>query len=356
MTNLIRIHQGTYLAMDLHLVSNSTDFSHIKIADIDLGLSPMRLLPVLATSIKKRKRFLASMSHTHTPPSPGELFSKFQFLIPLRSAEIEEQEQNAQDEDEDMGPFATEVLSDSKKDKSREQVPVPERRFKETLREQKPPRVQVGSSRKRRPGEVDSCFVLSKLTPECLIKEQRYICCKSVWNLGINRLRREHRLYFRLSRTERSVYLESLVTKLENGGVVFKLSQILTLVDAKYHLPNNFTKKEMYDHYMTDMVQVQEYLQYSSFKNYWIKYYPLVTTAGNIYAATTNKFFVCDFCELYKSKRDKAVTKIQKAEAVEALKLHRKQQAEERAAAGRRHWRALDSPKDFAYVPIDGMD
>ncbi|KAL3688025.1 hypothetical protein R1sor_014334 [Riccia sorocarpa] len=72
--------------------------------------------------------------------------------------------------------------------------------------------------------------------------------------------------------------------------------------DGKYHLPNNFTKKEVYDHYMTDMVQVREF------------------------------------------------------EAVEALKLHRKQQAEERAATRRRRWKALDSPKDYAYIQIDGMD
>ncbi|KAL3680117.1 hypothetical protein R1sor_023073 [Riccia sorocarpa] len=120
--------------------------------------------------------------------------------------------------------------------------------------------------------------------------------------------------------------------------------------DGKYHFPNNFTKKEVYDHYRTDMVQVRECLQYSSFKHYWVKFYPLVTIP------TTNKFSVCDFCELYKSKRDKGVTSIEKAEAVKALKLHRKQQAEERAAAGRRRWKALDSPKDCAYIQIDGMD
>ncbi|KAL3691760.1 hypothetical protein R1sor_005411 [Riccia sorocarpa] len=77
---------------------------------------------------------------------------------------------------------------------------------------------------------------------------------------------------------------------------------------------------------------------------------PLVTIP------TANKFSVCDFCELYKSKRDKGVTRIEKAEAAEALKLHRKQYAEERAVAGRHRWKALDSPKDCAYIPIDGMD
>ncbi|KAL3685398.1 hypothetical protein R1sor_003420 [Riccia sorocarpa] len=369
-----------------------------------MGLSPVRPLPGFAAS-KKRKQFLASMS------PPRVLFSQFPSLAPLGNAEIEEHEENAHDENEDDGPFASEALSDSEKENNPEQVPVTGRRFKETLREEKPPKVQVGNSRKRRPGEVDSGFVLSKLTPECLNREQRQFCCRKtcVWNLGINRLRSERKRYFRLSRTERAVYLESLVTKLEKGGVVFRLSHNLNVcrkafkiifcvgnsrlqrlrlpdkhptsidtvarqpsaeafillewldsfflshcerqpVDGKYHLSNNFTKKEVYDHYRTDMVQVRECLQYSSFKHYWVKFYPLVTIP------TTNKFSVCDFCELYKSKCDKGVINIEKAEAVEALKLHRKQQAEERAAAGRRRRKALDSPKDCAYIQIDGMD
>ncbi|KAL3683117.1 hypothetical protein R1sor_001139 [Riccia sorocarpa] len=156
--------------------------------------------------------------------------------------------------------------------------------------------------------------------------------------------------------------------------------------DGKYHLPNNFTKKEVYDHYKTDKVQVQESLQYSSFKRYWPKYYPLITIS------TTNKFYVCDFYELYmyKSKQDKATTRIEKGlylsgrpwdawtsspdllliyfltwfwlylfhatDAVEALKLQRKQQTEECASADRRQWKTLDSPKDCAYIQIDGMD
>ncbi|KAL3701797.1 hypothetical protein R1sor_019819 [Riccia sorocarpa] len=305
----------------------------------------MRPLPGFAAS-KKRKQFLASMS------PPRVLFSQLPSLASIGNAEIEEHEKNTQDKNEDDGPFASEALSDSEEDKDPEHVLVTGRRFKETLREEKLPMAQVGNSRKRRQGEVDSGFVLSKLTPECLNKEQRQFCCKKtcVWNLGINRLRSERKRYFRLSQTERAVYLESLVTKLEKGGVVFRLSQNLTPADGKYHLPNNFTKKEVYDHYMTDMVQVRECLQYSSFKHYWVKFYPLVTIP------ITNKFHVCDFCELYKSKRDKGVTSIEKAEAVEALKLHRKQQAEERAAAGRRRWKALDSPKDCAYIQVDSMD
>ncbi|KAL3682371.1 hypothetical protein R1sor_000393 [Riccia sorocarpa] len=136
---------------------DSTDFSPVKIAENDLGLSPARLLPGFAASIKKRKQFLASMS------PPREFFSQFPTLAPLRNAGPEEHEENAQDEDEDNGPFASEALSDFEEDKSSEQVLVTGRRFKETLREEKPPRVQVGSSRKRRPGEVDSAEAVEAL-------------------------------------------------------------------------------------------------------------------------------------------------------------------------------------------------
>ncbi|KAL3691285.1 hypothetical protein R1sor_004936 [Riccia sorocarpa] len=196
---------------------------------------------------------------------PRNVFTNFPSpLLQQSPPTLGVQDQNAQDEDEDRGPFETEVLSDNEGYKSNEEVPVsaPGRRFKKTLREPKPPK----------PG------------------------------------------------------------------------------DGKYHLPNNFTKKEVYDHYKTDMSQMQSVLQYSSFKRYWLKYYPLVTIP------TTNKFSVCDFCELYKTKRDKAVTKLEKVEAIEALQLHRKQQAEERAAAGRRRWKTLDTPKDCADIQIDGMD
>ncbi|KAL3700188.1 hypothetical protein R1sor_018210 [Riccia sorocarpa] len=197
--------------------------------------------------------------------------------------------QNSHEEDEDAEPFVAEVFSDNDGNRSSEGVPVALRRFKETLREPKPPKFRQSSNGKPQLDEIDTDT-------------------------------------FFLSHCERQP---------SNG---------------KYHLPNNFTKKEVYDHYKTDMVQVQESLQCLPFKRYWLKYYPLVTIPA------TNKFSVYDFCELYKSKSDKATTRTEKADAVEALKLHRKHQAEERAAAGRRRWKALDGPKDCAYIQIDGMD
>ncbi|KAL3690295.1 hypothetical protein R1sor_016604 [Riccia sorocarpa] len=212
-------------------------------------------------------------------------------------------------------------------------VPVTGRRFKKTLREEKPPRAQVGNSRKGRPGEVDSAF--------------KIIFC--VGNSRLQRLRLPDKHHASIDTIARQPSAEAFIL-LEWLDSFFLSHCERQPTDGKYHLPNNFTKKEVYDHYRTDMVQVRECLQYSSFKHYWVKFYPLVTIP------TTNKFSVCDFCELYKSKRDKGVTSLEKAEVVEALKLHRKQQAEERAAAGRRRWKALDSPKDCAYIQIDGMD
>ncbi|KAL3686578.1 hypothetical protein R1sor_009152 [Riccia sorocarpa] len=274
----------------------------MKVPRKDLGLSPPCLFPALTASIERQRLlFLASMS------PPRNVFTNFPSpRLQQSPPTLGVQDQNAQDEDEDRGPFEIEVLSDNEGYKSNEEVPVsaPGRRFKETLCEPKPPRVNQYSHGKSRSGEVDTVRQPSA---------QAFILLEWLDS-------------FFLSHCER-----------QPG-------------DGKYHRPNNFTKKEVYDHYKTDMSQMQSVLQYSSFKRYWLKYYPLVTIP------TTNKFSVCDFCELYKTKRDKAVTKLQKAEAIEALQLHRKQQAEERAAAGRRRWKALDTPKDCAYIQIDGMD
>ncbi|KAL3675275.1 hypothetical protein R1sor_025223 [Riccia sorocarpa] len=214
---------------------DSTDSSPMKVPRKDLGLSSPRLFPALTASIERQRLFfLASMS------PPRNVFTNFPSpRLQQSPPTLGVQDQNAQDEDEDRGPFETEVLSDNEGYKSNEEVPVsaPGRRFKETLREPKPPRVNQYSHGKSRSGEMDTCFVLSKLTPECLVRDQRQFCCSKtcVWNLGINMLRRE-------------------------------------------------------------------------------------------------------------------------PEAIEALQLHRKQQAEERAAAGHRRWKALDTPKDCAYIQIDGMD
>ncbi|KAL3696984.1 hypothetical protein R1sor_011060 [Riccia sorocarpa] len=320
---------------------DSTDFSPIKIVEKDLGLSPVRPLPGFAAS-KKKKQFLASMS------PPRVLFSQFPSLAPLGNDEIEEHGENAQDENEDDGPFASEALSDSEEENNPEQVPVTGRRFKETLREEKPPRVQVvyleSLVTKLEKGGV--VFRLSHNLTVCR-KAFKIIFC--VGNSRLQRLRIPDKHPASIDTVARQPSEEAFIL-LEWLDSLFLSHCERQHADGKYHLPNNFTKKEVYDHYRTDIVQVRECLQYSAFKHYWVKFYPLVTIP------TTNKFSVCDFCELYKSKRDKGVTSIEKAEAVEALNLHRKQQAEEHAAAGRRRWKALDSPKDCAYIQIDGMD
>ncbi|KAL3682683.1 hypothetical protein R1sor_000705 [Riccia sorocarpa] len=213
------------------------------------------------------------------------------------------QDQNTQDEDEDLGPFETDVLSNDEGYKSNEDVPVSAsaRRFKETLREPKPPRVKQHSHAKSRSGEVDIGFVLSKLTPECLSRDHRQFCCTKtcVWNLGIKTLYHE----LRQPSAQAFILLEWLDS--------FFLSHCERQPgDGKYHLPNNFTKKEVYDHYKTDMSQLILILFGISFP----------------------------------------------AEAIEVLQLHMKQHAEERAAAGHRRWKALDTRKDCAYIQIDGMD
>ncbi|KAL3683649.1 hypothetical protein R1sor_001671 [Riccia sorocarpa] len=238
MSNLIRIlpHLSGSGSSPSSDSEDYTDFSPIKLADNDLGLSPMRLLPALAASIEEA-----------------------------------ETQQNAQDEDEDVGPFATEVSRTPRRTR------VPKR--------------------------------LSQNLTVCR-KAFKIIFC--VGNSRLQRLRLQDKHPASIDTVARQPSAEAFIL-LEWLDSFFLSHCERQPADGKYHLPNNFTKKEVYDHYRTDMVQVQ---------------------------------------------RMSSVLIIQKllAEAVEALKLHRKQQAEERAAAGRRRWKALDSPKDCAYIQIDGMD
>ncbi|KAL3694871.1 hypothetical protein R1sor_008522 [Riccia sorocarpa] len=256
----------------------STDSSPMKVPRKDLGLSPPRLFHALTASIERQRLFfLASMS------PPRNIFTNFPSpRLQQSPPTLGVQDQNAQDEDEDRGPFETEVLSDNKGYKSNEEVPVsaPGRRFKETLREPRPPRINQYSHGKSRSGEVDTAF-------------------RIVFSVGNNRLQRmrlEDKHPAALNTVVRQPSAQAFIL-LEWLDSFFLSHCERQPNDGKYHLPNNFTKKEVYDHYKTDMT-----------------------------------------------------------EAIEALQLHRKQQAEERAAAGRRRWKALDTPKDCAYIQIDGMD
>ncbi|KAL3680959.1 hypothetical protein R1sor_023915 [Riccia sorocarpa] len=160
------------------------------------------------------------------PPPPRVLFSQLPFVAPLGNAETEEHEENAQDENEDDGPFAFEALSDSEEEKNPDQVPVTGRRFKETLREEKPPRTQVAF---------------------------KIIFC--VGNSRLQRLRLPDKHPASIDTVARQPSAEAFI--LLEWLDSFFLSQCERQhADGKYHLPNNFTKKVVYDHYRTDMVQI----------------------------------------------------------------------------------------------------
>ncbi|KAL3676988.1 hypothetical protein R1sor_026936 [Riccia sorocarpa] len=133
----------------------------MKVPRRDLGLSPPRLFPQLTASIERQRlRFLASMS------SPRNVFTNFPSPRLLQSPHnLGVQDPNKQDEDEDLGPFETEVFSDDEGYRSNEEVPVSTSacRFKETLREPKPPRVKQHSHTKSHSGEVDTAEAIEAL-------------------------------------------------------------------------------------------------------------------------------------------------------------------------------------------------
>ncbi|KAL3678119.1 hypothetical protein R1sor_021075 [Riccia sorocarpa] len=224
---------------------DSTDFSPVKLRPRKFNFSPPRLLPALM------HLFTFAMSH------PRDLLRRADFVAPeVRSARRPPQEA-PQDVDEDAGPFLQDPPCASGSALSGDVGTETTYRFKETLREPKPPRKYRGNDRLRK-----------------LHVEDRHLASL---DSGV-----------RQPTGEAFILLEWLDS--------FFLSHCERQPgDGRYHLPNNFTKKEVYDHYTTDMLQVHQCLSYSSFKRYWLKYYPFVTNP------TTNKFSVCDFCELYKS-------------------------------------------------------
>ncbi|KAL3680428.1 hypothetical protein R1sor_023384 [Riccia sorocarpa] len=90
---------------------------------------------------------------------PRNVFTNFPSPRLLQSPpNLGGQDQNTPDEDEDLGPIETEVLSEDDGYKSIEEVPVSAaaRRFKETLREPKLPRVTQHGHTKSRSGDLDT--------------------------------------------------------------------------------------------------------------------------------------------------------------------------------------------------------
>ncbi|KAL3690602.1 hypothetical protein R1sor_016911 [Riccia sorocarpa] len=291
------------------------------------------------------------------------------------------------------------------------------RRYRETLREDK-------QSRRRstpRFGKVNSQerqkqFYKKYLATFSLKKVSRKLCCAQncLRNVPVATVQEERHFYFRLSKDERSLFLdsrysggrqsrkyvlrsgvaicqrafisifcigESKLVRIQNtlsdnptarhGFIRDRTSEGFMLQEwldkfflthcerqpnaEAYHLPSNLSKAEVYDYYKTDMLRGRigdstKVMSFQSLTLYWRRYYPLVGISKH------NTFTGCDVCEQMKRDRDSEPPGTKKDEAILGLRLHRQQHGEERATGGRRRNKALSCPDEAAYIAIDGMD
>ncbi|KAL3686648.1 hypothetical protein R1sor_009222 [Riccia sorocarpa] len=290
-------------------------------------------------------------------------------------------------------------------------------RYRETLREDKQ------SRRKSTPGssKVDSKerqkqFYKKHLGTFSLKKVSRKLCCAQncLRNVPVAIVQEERHFYFRLSRDERSLFLDSRYSggrqsrkyMLRSGVAVCRRAfiRIFCVGESKlvriqntlsdnpttrhgfirdrtteefmlqewldkfflthcerqpnaeaYHLPSNLSKAEVYDYYKTDMLKGRvgdstKIMSFQSMTFYWCRYYLLVGIPKH------NTFTGCDMCERMKHDRDSEPPGTKKDEAILGLRLHRQQQGKERATGGRRRNKALSCPDEAAYIAIDGID
>ncbi|KAL3701108.1 hypothetical protein R1sor_019130 [Riccia sorocarpa] len=119
-----------------------------------------------------------------------------------------------------------------------------------------------------------------------------------------------------------------------------------------YHLPDNFTKHEVYEYYKTslDSSDPASLLAFSSFTKVWRKEFP------NVKIPRRNRFAVCELCTELKARRDNAVLAEKKALASRALMIHREQQMQERVKLSKHRRKCLVSSSKYLGIVIDGMD
>ncbi|KAL3680907.1 hypothetical protein R1sor_023863 [Riccia sorocarpa] len=239
------------------------------------------------------------------------------------------------------------------------------RRYRETLREEKQSRQKsTPGSRKVNSKERQKQFFKQHLGTFSLKQVSRKLCCAQIClrNLTVTAIQEERHFYFRLSRDERSLFLDSRYYGgrwnrkyvLRSGVAVCRKAFITifcvgesklvriqnTLSDnpttrdvfvkdrtaegfmlqewldkfflthcerqpnaQAYHLPSNLSKSEVYDYYKTDMLRGRvgdstKLMSFQSLTLYWRRYYPLVGIPKH------NTFTCCDVYEQMKHDRD----------------------------------------------------
>ncbi|KAL3702416.1 hypothetical protein R1sor_020438 [Riccia sorocarpa] len=235
------------------------------------------------------------------------------------------------------------------------------RRYRETLREEKQSRQKsTPGSCKVNSKERQKQFFRKHLGTFSLKQVSRKLCCAQIClrNLTVTAIQEERHFSFRLSRDERSLFLDSRYS----GG---RWNRKYVLRSGVAVCPKAFIT--IFCVGESKLVRIQNTPSYyPTTRDVFVKDR---TAEGFMFQEWLDKFFLTH-CErqsnsqayhlpnnLSKSEmkhnRDSEPPGTKKDEAILGLRLYRQQQ---RATGGRRRNKALSCPEEAAYIAIDGMD
>ena len=131
----------------------------------------------------------------------------------------------------------------------------------------------------------------------------------------------------------------------------FKLNCEVMPTSGRLHLSDNYTRREVYDAYRSDMLKsIDKYVTYSQFTRLWL------TRFSNVVIPRKVRMGYCSICANLKTSTKGAKTAKEKDINKSLLQDHREAQALERKKAMHHREKSLKKPEHYLCLMIDGMD
>ena len=131
----------------------------------------------------------------------------------------------------------------------------------------------------------------------------------------------------------------------------FKLNCEVMPTTGRMHLADNYTRREVYDVYRTDMLgSSNKSITYSQFTRLWS------SSFSNVIIPRKVRMGYCSICANLKSLAKGAKTSMEKERSKKLLQEHREAQSLERKKAMHHREKCLKMPEQYMCLMIDGMD
>ena len=133
--------------------------------------------------------------------------------------------------------------------------------------------------------------------------------------------------------------------------IYFNLNCEVMPTSGRLHLSDNYTRREVYDSYRSDMISTSDkYVTYSQFTRLWS------TQFTNVVIPRKVRMGYCSICANLKSMAKGAKTTKEKDIHKKALQDHREAQSLERKKSMHHREKSLKKPEQYMCLMIDGMD